>query len=489
MRTHASPDRLGWALVSLLTAALACSPISALQPTSAPAAASPQLVPSATPIRPTSQPASQPPTSEPVTLAEEGPWWVFSRQGALYAVNDDGSGLTQIHQEPPNSPFNGHFITSPKRGYIAYLSGADSLQMKLNINVLPSRFLIAEIPLTTFVNQEGSQPNPGDPLFQALEAVRSFDSMAFSPDGTKLAFMGLLEGPTSDLYVYDIETSEITRLTDGPSQSYQPVWSPDGRYIAHTGANNFGTGAGYQMAGVWAAKADGSEVISLYEPIRSGDEVIVAWLDENTLISYSWTAACSPRELRAVNVSTGKVQLIWPGYFQSAAFNPNTGQGYIGNFFESCSPGKLGLYWVLDVKTEPMLLVPGQVSRLEWDPSSGYFLLEDEIDFAAISPEGDFWYLNMPPEVEPKPALNPERHLVAWPGPALWYGAFPVEEGLPNQIAFDEQVYEVTWSPDGSSMLFSADSGLYAAWAANVSPRLIDDGMTGPYQASAWVVP
>jgi Tol biopolymer transport system component len=53
----------------------------------------------------------------------------------------------------------------------------------------------------------------------------------FSPDGTKIAFMGH-EDCDYDIYVADVATGAATRLTDAPGSDGWPVWSPDGGTIA-----------------------------------------------------------------------------------------------------------------------------------------------------------------------------------------------------------------------------------------------------------------
>ncbi len=54
---------------------------------------------------------------------------------------------------------------------------------------------------------------------------------AFSPDGRKLAFSGHVEGRT-DLYLKDLETGEVERLTNDGYSVLQPSFSPDGSRIA-----------------------------------------------------------------------------------------------------------------------------------------------------------------------------------------------------------------------------------------------------------------
>jgi hypothetical protein len=54
---------------------------------------------------------------------------------------------------------------------------------------------------------------------------------AWSPDGGAIAF-SVLDGGFTDLYVYDVDTGTLRRLTNDAFADLQPVFSPDGRRIA-----------------------------------------------------------------------------------------------------------------------------------------------------------------------------------------------------------------------------------------------------------------
>jgi len=53
---------------------------------------------------------------------------------------------------------------------------------------------------------------------------------SLSPDGQRLAFT-LTEGGNQDIWVYEWQRDTMTRLTFGPTASFYPLWTPDGRYI------------------------------------------------------------------------------------------------------------------------------------------------------------------------------------------------------------------------------------------------------------------
>ena len=72
-----------------------------------------------------------------------------------------------------------------------------------------------------------------------------------SPEGKRVA-MSVVEGGTTDLWVYDWERDTMTRLTFAPGADSAPVWSPDGKHIAFTSARHGGTPNLYWM------RADGA---------------------------------------------------------------------------------------------------------------------------------------------------------------------------------------------------------------------------------------
>ena len=159
---------------------------------------------------------------------------------------------------------------------------------------------------------------------RAAFAVSAEDSLAWSPDGTRLAFIGAQDGPTADLYVYSASDGSITRLSSGSSQAYQPTWSPDGQYIVHGGSGAMDlTGQGsFNTEAIWAARSDGSAIINLYQPESSG-ESFCGWTDLHTFLVYSWLPDGRPGNLRTFNIDTGKSISVWPGsLFPDGASGP-----------------------------------------------------------------------------------------------------------------------------------------------------------------------
>jgi Tol biopolymer transport system component len=84
------------------------------------------------------------------------------------------------------------------------------------------------------------------------------DFPAWSPGGGKLAFVASPAGsenlPQRQIFVMNTDGSATTQITSGAGPHTNPVWSPDGEWIAYL----------YQEPGsatwqVWVMRADGSE--------------------------------------------------------------------------------------------------------------------------------------------------------------------------------------------------------------------------------------
>ena len=64
-----------------------------------------------------------------------------------------------------------------------------------------------------------------------LETLDEVVNPAWSPDGRSIAFSAMVGG-FNDLFVYDLEASQLRRLTTDSFTELDPAWSPDGRTLA-----------------------------------------------------------------------------------------------------------------------------------------------------------------------------------------------------------------------------------------------------------------
>lgn len=143
----------------------------------------------------------------------DGRWIVYrdSRRGVnvndeIFVARANGSGARNLTRSPANDwgP-----DWSPDGRTIAFNSDRDGGRM--------SGYL---------VSPDGSH-------LRRIDAGVWVEYPSFSPDGTKITFMGH-DGGDYEVYIADLETGATTKLTETPGSDGWPVWSPDGTTIAFT---------------------------------------------------------------------------------------------------------------------------------------------------------------------------------------------------------------------------------------------------------------
>lgn len=66
-----------------------------------------------------------------------------------------------------------------------------------------------------------------------IPGVASFSNPAWSPDGSSIVVTGQVEG-ISDLYLYNLDSGTVKRLTSDFTSNLFPTWSSDGNFIAYS---------------------------------------------------------------------------------------------------------------------------------------------------------------------------------------------------------------------------------------------------------------
>ncbi len=314
-------------ILAILVMACMCSPTSLLATkTPPPDVPTPETAVPPTELSPTD---TETPTAEavlPTTIASgvEGlqpdvPWLIVSADDGLWAANMDGSNLVKLAEKSYLEIDLQRAISSPAHK-IAVLTSAQDYYHKLALQVisLPGGEVIKTIDLTTVDTEPGKDSAPGDSNLEAMRAVAEQSSYSWSPDGTKLAFTAALDNPNADIYVYDLESQDIQKVSDDAGQDYWPSWSPDGKSILYFEAEGFGTGAGYAMSGIWLAAADGSNTKKLSTPTSSGEQLL-GWRDNDTAVLTSWSPANGTNQLRLYNIRTQKQTVLVKGALMGAA--------------------------------------------------------------------------------------------------------------------------------------------------------------------------
>jgi hypothetical protein len=156
-----------------------------------------------------------------------------------------------------------------------------------------------------------------DELAQGIRGLfqEGIYSVGWSPDGRYLAFAGQMEGLSSDIYRYDVQSKTILRLTDGPEQINSLYWSPDGKWILHEACNH-PMNPGW-APNLYAARFDGGQTKKLFEYFP-----LWGWLSATTYAVYHNENGPGRYDLRFVNIETDQTVFYWPDSFEAFVIDP-----------------------------------------------------------------------------------------------------------------------------------------------------------------------
>ncbi len=412
---------------------------------------------------PTEKPASPSTEELAATRLSASGYIVFKGGSGVWITNALGSSPVQLSAHENRGDLRR--AISPGGDKIALLETGDD-GLNLVIVQIPSgeRETVAQV---LALSREENIKNTSPKAF-ALYAIIDYDSVAWQPgEGRLLAFTAAIEGPTSDLYLYDTQTKEVTRLTDGYSQAVSPSWSLDGRYILHYGVSwvqPFGGAIGghNRFDGVWAVDASSGEII--IQPKPEGVALhFVGWQDDSHYITFDNSEDRGAQNLRSIDVATGEsTPLMEQSFAYYIDFSPETDTLLIAGHGDCPDSLEDGAYLLSLNENSLVRVVDERIWGIEWLPESQVFEAYPE---ALLSPDGETRY--DPPVYDQSfnPAISP-LGFEAWEVIENQQGRVVVRiPGGDWQDILDGSVDVLIWDPvTGENLIIVLrDGSLYTA--------------------------
>lgn len=414
-------------------------------------------------------------------LSKSGPWLVFHTQEGFWAVNQDGSGLSFIlNRAGPNMAASGyHYLPAPEGGKLAIVEIENRDEYTppfLEILSLPDQ----NLTYVTVLHPGGViSGNPDS--YDRWAATGMLNALQWSPNGKTIAFNGIIDGDSGDLYTYNASNGKLTRLTDGPTESVFPNWSPNGRRIVQGGVERLNlrmSGAGYDYVGVWSVKADDTSVDLLFNSNIVGFEDVLGWQSNKLVLMDTETPNdnpfCSYSDLRRINLDTLSTDLLIPGYYSARAYDPKSETVLFSVTDDSnCVQSLQAGWYIFDLgsSTDPLRFSEFQLWEIKWSPEAELFFANSELGgVMAVATSGNYRDLVKPDGAISLPIAARGTRRLAWAGGGLWIGTLQDNIDQQPEKIHSERVWDFTWSPNGEYLLFMTENGLFVASEPNFSP-------------------
>src|SRR2546426_760824 len=323
-------------------------------------------------------------------------------------------------------------------------------------------------------------PKPPAPLLR-ISPVTSLagteDQAAFSPDGNQIAFVWNGEKEdNSDIYVKQIGAERPLRLTTNPASDTDPIWSPDGRYIAFL-RQSAADGGVFLVPSLGGAERKLADAFP-YRPVVIGNTLSYS-PDGKLLAAPDKNSQQQPFSIVSISIETGE---------KTRLTSPPTGS--VGDFFPAFSPDQKTLAFVrsLSIAAADIYLLPlhgGEPKRLTTDNTSirGLSWTSDgkEIVFASRrSGSFEIWLCdsdgssarqltNIGGPLTGTPRWSPDGRQIAFDswieGNADIY-VISADGGKPRRLTYDpDEDITPSWSRDGRWIYFGCTrSGSMQIW-------------------------
>lgn len=450
-----------------------CAPIAS--PTPQTAAPTQTIIPSRTP-QPT---RTAVPTFTPYPpLRTNGPFLLFSQPANLLTIMDpDGVGRKQIRLPENGEVPDPQQAISPNGRYIVFFTGLSSFSYSLAINIYDivqdRQIKISDLIAPGF-------PQNMEPIVATVDVTETngdcfhdiackigllesaftmgIYSFAWSPNSEELAFAAQIDGPSSDVYLYNLDNQSIRRLTNDPENIERIEWSPNGERVVFLNSN---PGLIYTRSSLRIADPSLNSVQSP-NAIFSGTfwDPYGWWSENQYLIIASGGDGAPHNRLMVINTEKQQAQDVWRGTLEYLAIEHSTGNILISTmpWADPAREPAMGLYLIS--KNGGTRKISNNFFEVYSGFSSDQFLGSSNDQTFSISLSGTEVLIG-PSSIGNNPSISPDKQ---------WLFLFEDNQTVTlysnqleriNSWIFNSPIYNVIWRPDSTGVFLSSDGVLY----------------------------
>jgi Tol biopolymer transport system component/DNA-binding winged helix-turn-helix (wHTH) protein len=327
------------------------------------------------------------------------------------------------------------------------------------------------------------------PTFQLTTDAGEQSRPALSPDGKRLAFVWAKEdGSRQHVYVKQLGSESVLRLTNLPDNEYSPVWSPDGRSIAFLSSSTAGLA-------LYVASLDPTHSPDkLYIPGETTrwEQGGLAWSpDGRSLVLADHLGAEPSSSIYRIDVDTRRAHALtsppsgWEGDL-SPVFSPD---GQKIAFLRASENSVLDVYWIPAAGGQPHQVTHDgkMIDGIAWSSDSRSIIFSSnrageyglyKIPLVGGTPE------RMPVGTEgaTQPAIPRDGKNLAFVQSSAIFGILEVSAARDETSAVkDSMIVSSTAqdsapsiSPDGSQLAFQSwRSGTQQIWLSSINGQTL----------------
>jgi hypothetical protein len=315
--------------------------------------------------------------------------------------------------------------------------------------------------------------------------VKFLKRFSTSPDGRYLAFVAAIEGPSSDLYVYDSLNDTIERKSSGPNQAADPIWSPDGTGIIHYEYEYYPIDIepyAFAPRALWWAPLEGGKLLRFADSSMDISwPMFGGWLsDARFMFWYSGPGTVDGGNLLIGDVVTGEMVNVLERVKSAITLNNEEG-GWVLALVEN-EDGEDELYLVDDQTGEVSLLRTSSrnsVKRLATQKSLTQFLVAiGKKGLLRVMPDGTMEILDRLIDPDTMFMSSDGMHAVVEDGKRYWIYSFDESGEVSNKVEV-EKGNMFAWRPDDQALLLGCLGGSFliaqspdweSQWLSGVCP-------------------